>query len=125
MIWLLPDDLQRCHQCSTAVVRSMRMLQCHLAKIIPQWGVEWQAQNLPHRARFGIATGFVRPLRERSVTLFDGAVRDYVGYCINLAVRLQNHCPEIGFLVHEPILPKMEGLMKWIAHGMKGARSEP
>jgi hypothetical protein len=67
----------------------------------------------------------VYPLKAKSLAPeFDSPV-DYAGYCINLAVRLQDHCPEIGFIVHEPVLPKLDGLIKWVAHGMKGIRSEP
>src|SRR5205823_2067438 len=38
---------------------------------------------------------------------------------------LQNHCPEVGFLIHELVLPKIEGLIKLIAYGMKGTKDEP
>jgi hypothetical protein len=44
---------------------------------------------------------------------------------INLAVRFQDHCPEIGFIVHAPLEPKIEQLVKLIAKGMKGTIEEP
>jgi hypothetical protein len=89
------------------------------------WEVEWAINRLPQRARFGIATGYVCPLKAESFILDSDEPVDYAGYCINLAVRLQDHCPEIGFIIHELVFPKLDGLVKWIAHGMKGARSEP
>jgi class 3 adenylate cyclase len=126
MIWFLPEDVKRRQMYCTAIVQAMRKLQQRFSEIIPKWEIEWQTHLLPNRARFGIAIGLVYPLREKSdAKFFEGPVIDYAGYCINLAVRLQNHCPEVGFIIHEPILPKIEMLSKWIAHGMKGTRSEP
>ena len=126
MIWILPDDTIRRQFYCTSIVRTMRGLQKRFFEIIPLWEIKWQTHRLPNRARFGLAKGLVYPLREKSdITFFEGEIIDYAGYCINLAVRLQNHCPEIGFIIHEPILPKIEMLSKWIAHGMKGTRSEP
>jgi len=40
-------------------------------------------------------------------------------------VRLQNHCPEIGFLVHGPVHPNLPGLKKLKAVKMKGTQDEP
>jgi class 3 adenylate cyclase len=50
--------------------------------------------ELPARIRFGVARGTVYGLRRGPMN--DPV--DYVGYCINLAVRLQNYCREIGFI---------------------------
>jgi hypothetical protein len=72
----------------------------------------------------GIATGPVQPLQSSTNTLFP-AVVDYAGYCINLAVRLQDHCPAIGFIVHQPLQPKLEGLVPLDAKRMKGSLDEP
>jgi hypothetical protein len=49
----------------------------------------------------------------------------YVGYCINLAVRLQDHCREVGFLVHETMHPDIAGLSRLNALRMKGTQMEP
>src|ERR1017187_9112806 len=125
MIWLLPENAQRRQAYCTAIVKVMHKLQKRFFEVIPQWEIEWQVHRLPSRARFGIAKGLVYPLRRKSSTIIDGEIIDYAGYCINLAVRLQNHCPEIGFIIHELVFPKLEGLFKYIAHGMKGARQEP
>jgi class 3 adenylate cyclase len=126
MIWLLPEDLgERQRRCRT-VVQAMRKLRERLGDVIPRWEAEWQVRGLPRPARFGLAKGLVHPLRAKRFTLFDGEIVDYAGYCINLAVRLQNHCPEIGFIVHGPVLPDIpESCLKWTAQGMKGTRSEP
>jgi class 3 adenylate cyclase len=115
MIWLLQKKFKERQAFCTSVVDTMRKLQQHLSKVIPGWAIEWQVKNLPERARFGITTGLVYALRGRSSTFLPGPVEDYAGYCINLAVRLQNHCSEISFLIHEPVLPRIQGLIKLIA----------
>jgi class 3 adenylate cyclase len=124
MIWLLPGNVERRQKYCTAIVRAMHNLQKRLSEVIPGWEINWQTHGLPSRARFGIAKGLVYPLRRKSNLIIDGEIIDYAGYCINLAVRLQNHCPEVGFLVHELVFPKLDGLMKYIAHGMKGTQQE-
>jgi hypothetical protein len=50
---------------------------------------------------------------------------DYAGYCINLAVRLQDHCPAVGFIIHQPVNPKIDGLLAKEAVKMKGSMDEP
>lgn len=121
MIWFPPENPDQRQQYCTAIVTAMRRFRQRLAEVIPKWEVEWQIDRLPQPARFGIAAGLVYPLRSPGL----GEVVDYAGYCINLAVRLQDHCPEIGFIIHELVFPKLEGLIKYTAHGMKGALSEP
>jgi hypothetical protein len=50
---------------------------------------------------------------------------DFVGYCINLAVRLQDHCRELGFLVHGDLHPELPGMLSYTAVEMKGSQTEP
>ncbi len=49
---------------------------------------------------------------------------DYVGYCINLAFRLQAHYRELGFLVSQAINPQIDGLQLVTAHNIKGSHEE-
>lgn len=121
IIWFLAEDSEERQVYCTAIVAAMRKFQSRLTEIIPKWEIDWQIDRLPQPARFGIATGLVYPLRCPDT----GKEIDYAGYCINLAVRLQDHFPEVGFVIHELVFPKLEGLMKYIAHGMKGTLSEP
>ena len=125
MIWFPPDDAKRKQNYCTAIVSAMRRFQKRLAEIVPRLEIEWQIDRLPHPARFGIAAGLVYPLKPNSFAPELADPIDYAGYCINLAVRLQDHCPEVGFIIHELVFPKLEGLVKYIAHGMKGDRSVP
>jgi class 3 adenylate cyclase len=125
MIWFPPDDTESRQKYGTAIVAAMRRFRQSLTEIVSKWEIEWQVDRLPQPARFGIATGLVYPLKPKSIMPDFNDPIDYAGYCINLAVRLQDHCPEIGFIVHELVFPKLEGMWKYIAHGMKGTRSEP
>jgi class 3 adenylate cyclase len=49
--------------------------------------------DLPPRIRFGIARGSVFELLPSS-----GEASEYVGFCINLASRLQKYCPTLDFI---------------------------
>ncbi|MCF8041054.1 MAG: hypothetical protein K9K65_08610 [Desulfarculaceae bacterium] len=50
--------------------------------------------ELPQRIRFGIARGTIYEL-----SFAHSKTKEYIGYCINLASRLQNYCKELGFIV--------------------------
>jgi class 3 adenylate cyclase len=109
----------------TSLVAALRHFQQQLPKKVAAWETEWRSTDLPSHARFGITTGPVHPLAaEASTTFYDEPV-DYAGYHINLAVRLQDHCPDIGFITHAPVDPKLQGLVKLRAVGMKGTFDEP
>jgi len=125
MIWLANDDGEFSEQFCTDLVIAMRALQTRIANIVPEWEKKWRVINLPKRARFGISAGLVYALREPSGFLIKNEPCDYVGYCINLAVRLQDHCREVGFLVHDTVHPDVPGLVRLEALGMKGTQVEP
>ncbi len=124
MLWLTGWDGKFSDAFCTALVGAMRNLRARIATIVPVWEKEWRVVGLPRRARFGIAAGSVYPLKEPSVTL-NSPIIDFVGHCINLAVRLQDHCPEVGFLVHKTVHPLIDGLLELEAVGIKGTRNEP
>jgi hypothetical protein len=42
-----------------------------------------------------------------------------------IKVLLQDHCPAVGFIVHQPVEPQLEGLLPLTALGMKGSLDEP
>lgn len=50
--------------------------------------------DMPKRIRFGIAAGTTY-----KITYPDNDEEEYIGYCLNLASRLQSYCREIGFIV--------------------------
>lgn len=49
--------------------------------------------DLPPKIRFGLARGTVYKLQQRHSTR-----TEYIGFCINLASRLQKYCPQLGFI---------------------------
>jgi class 3 adenylate cyclase len=76
--------------------------------------------DLPQRIRFGIARGTVYELRRRGTKQ-----REYIGFCINLASRLQKYCPELGFVASARVgLPnkilKEHGYTRVVAKAIKG-----
>jgi class 3 adenylate cyclase len=76
--------------------------------------------DLPQRIRFGLAMGTIYELRRRN-----SAQREYIGFSINLASRLQKYCPELGFIASARIgLPeailKKHGYVKVVATQIRG-----
>ena len=76
--------------------------------------------DLPKRIRFGIARGTIFELTRRS-----SRQKEYIGFCINLASRLQKYCPEIGFIASARIgLPekklKENSWIRVVAKEIKG-----
>jgi class 3 adenylate cyclase len=126
LIWFAESSEGFDEKFCTALVAAMRHFQDNFAILAPEWERNWRVHSLPKRIRFGIAKGTAYPLRSESAVFFKGETLDHVGYCINLAVRLQNHCPELGFLVHATLHPNLKSMVRLEAIGMKGiSRAEP
>jgi class 3 adenylate cyclase len=80
--------------------------------------------DIPGRIRFGVARGTIYELRQQNST-----TREYIGFCINLATRLQKYCPELGFIASARIgLPQTIldefGYIKVVATQLKGFTRE-
>jgi class 3 adenylate cyclase len=127
VLWVRDSGEEFSNDFCTSVVAALRNFQTQLPGKVSQWEMQWKALNFPRLARFGIATGPVHPLSTRrgSVLLDTGEVVDHAGYCINLAVRLQDHCPDVGFIVHAPVQPQLKGMVQLKALKMKGSMDEP
>jgi len=65
-------------------------------KVVRLCSDEIQAFNVPERIRFGFARGTVYELSGQR--LAEKSQKEYVGSCVNLASRLQNYCPQLGFI---------------------------
>jgi class 3 adenylate cyclase len=80
--------------------------------------------DLPQRIRFGLARGTVYELTRKGTTR-----REFIGFCINLASRLQKYCPDLGFIasarigVPASILEENE-YMKVVATRLRGFPDE-
>lgn len=78
----------------------------------------------PQRIRFGLARGIVHEIRKKNTN-----EKEYIGFCINLASRLQSYCHHLGFIassrikVPEELLSKHD-YMKIIATEIKGFDDE-
>jgi len=127
LLWVRNSGDEFSNEFCTSVVAALRNFQQQLPMKVSQWEIQWKALNFPKAARFGIATGPVHPLSTPpgSTLLDPSEVVDHAGYCINLAVRLQDHCPEIGFIVHAPVQPQLKGMIQLEALKMKGSMDEP
>jgi class 3 adenylate cyclase len=127
VLWLRSSGEDFSQEFCTSVVSSLRYFQRELPTKVADWERVWRAHRLPRFARIGITTGPVRPLATRSeaTPVSNPQVVDYAGYCINLAIRLQNHSRRVGFLVHGPVRPQIDGLCQMEALKMKGSMKEP
>ena len=77
--------------------------------------------DLPRRIRFGLAQGTVYRLGYAG----DSGASEYIGYCINLASRLQGYCRELGFIASARLnLPQdvldENGYIKVVAKKLSG-----
>jgi class 3 adenylate cyclase len=80
--------------------------------------------DVPQRIRFGLAMGTIYELRRKNSTQ-----KEYIGFCINLASRLQKYCPDLGFIasarigLSEDVISK-NGYVRVVAKQIKGFPSE-
>jgi len=80
--------------------------------------------GIPHKIRFGLSRGSVYELKKPNTTS-----REYIGFCINLASRLQNYCPGLGFMASARLMiPSKDleshGYQKIVATKIKGFPNE-
>ena len=80
--------------------------------------------EVPRRIRFGLSRGSVYELKKPNTTS-----REYIGFCINLASRLQSYCPNLGFIASARLMiPERElkkhGYKKTVATKIRGFPDE-
>ena len=80
--------------------------------------------QLPRRIRFGLSHGSVYELKKPKTI-----AREYIGFCINLASRLQSYCRDLGFIASARLMIpdsdlKKHNYMKIIATQLKGFENE-
>lgn len=99
-------------------------LQKYFSEVIKKCADVVPVVELPKRIRFGLAAGTVFEL-----TRGNSREKEYIGFCINLASRLQKYCPELAFIasarvgVPESILEKYR-YIKVVATKIKGFPKE-
>ena len=99
-------------------------LKTYFSKVIKRCYETVPVVDLPQRIRFGLASGTIYEL-----TKHNSRQREYIGFCINLASRLQKYCPELGFIASARIglpdsLLKKYGYIKVVAKEIKGFSRE-
>ncbi|MDD4993227.1 MAG: hypothetical protein PHR83_13455 [Paludibacter sp.] len=80
--------------------------------------------DLPKKIRFGMASGSVHKLSYENSN-----DAEYIGYCINLASRLQSYCRDLGFIASARIgsedkLLKQHNYHKVVAKKLRGLPNE-
>jgi class 3 adenylate cyclase len=80
--------------------------------------------DLPRTIRFGIARGTAYQLKRRNT-----GETEYIGYCINLASRLQGYCKQLGFITSARINRTREtlgrhGYLRVVAKNLRGFPKE-
>ncbi len=80
--------------------------------------------KLPPKIRFGLARGRIYELTRK-----DSSEKEYMGFCINLASRLQSYCNDLGFIasanlnISQATLDRI-GFIKVVATKIKGFQRE-
>lgn len=105
---------------NTTFVNMLWNLKKYFGNVVKACSDDVPVVDLPQRIRFGITAGSVYKL-----TYSKSHATEYIGYCINLASRLQSYCRELGFIASARIdLPekklKKHGYQKVIAIDLKG-----
>jgi class 3 adenylate cyclase len=95
-------------------------LKLHFNAVIKNAADDVPVLEVPDRIRFGIARGTIYELSTEA-----GRRKEYVGFCINLASRLQNYCPNLGFIASARVgIPKAtlkkHGYVSVVATRIKG-----
>jgi len=80
--------------------------------------------EVPRSIRFGLSRGSVYELQRPGTT-----AREYIGFCINLASRLQKYCRELGFIASARLMLSdsemaRHGYMKVVATQIAGFPNE-
>lgn len=80
--------------------------------------------EIPRKIRFGLSSGTVYELQKSGAS-----APEYIGFCINLASRLQNYCGDLGFIASARLMIPQEklersGYKKVVATKLKGFSSE-
>lgn len=95
-------------------------VQNRFPEILKKCYEEIPVVDLPQKIRFGLAAGTIYELQRK-----DNTQKEYIGFCINLASRLQKYCSDLGFIASARIglsdsdLAKYE-YIKVVAKQIKG-----
>lgn len=94
------------------------------SNVVKEWADDLPVVDIPKRIRISLSRGTIYELQHQGT-----ADTECIGFCINLASRLQNYCPELGFIasarlnVPGKILDEY-GFIKVVAKKLRGFARE-
>ncbi len=112
------------HQMSVILLNRLWNLKKNFKKIVKTCLDDVPIVDIPQRIRFGITAGSVYKLTHKNKK-----ETEYIGYCVNLASRLQKYCRKLGFIasarirISQKMLDK-HGYIKVTAKKLQGFPSE-
>ena len=106
-------------------INRLRTLKLKFHDVVLKCFEEVPVIHLPQKIRFGLTVGSVTEL-----DYSNSQKHEYVGYCINLASRLQGYCRELGLIVSARLVLTPEqlernSLIKVVTKNLKGFPNEP
>jgi len=92
-LWLNSASVNITSSLATELCNRLWTLKAGFSHIVRAAYEQMPVVDLPRKIRFGIARGTIYELQRKG-----GRQREYIGFCINLASRLQKYCPDLGFI---------------------------
>ena len=123
-IWLSPNAKGFSTTFVTSLCNNLWNIQRFFGNIRKKCAEDIPVYELPQGIRFGLARGTVYELTNRKTRQ-----REYIGFCINLASRLQKYCPEFAFIASARMgisksLLEQHDYIKVVATKLKGFPKE-
>jgi class 3 adenylate cyclase len=117
-VWKVPETLAPAKIVS--LTNRLFNLKTGFEKVVDACADVVPVVDLPRSIRFGLARGTVYELARR-----DKTGTEYIGYCINLASRLQGYCKDLGFIASARIgstreVLKRHGYTRVVAKALRG-----
>lgn len=92
-VWLDTPDKKITTPVIANLCNRLWTLKTNFSKVVAASFDDVPVVDVPRRIRFGLARGTIFELTRRSEQ-----EKEYIGFCLNLASRLQKYCPDLGFI---------------------------
>lgn len=92
-VWLAETDAPLTVSFVRALCNRLWNLKNRFEVVVKKSLDEVPVADVPSKIRFGLARGTIYELISE-----ESERKEYIGFCINLASRLQKYCPELGFI---------------------------
>jgi class 3 adenylate cyclase len=119
-IWLEAGENRISEKLVRTLCNRLWNVKTNFKKIVEAASDMLPVVDVPSRIRFGVAGGTIYELDRKN-----SSAHEYIGFCINLASRLQKYCPELGFIASARVgLPqatlKTNKYIKVVARAIRG-----